>query len=119
LATGDFKSQFGLRIGLGVATEADARLIVPDDSRIAVDDLARLDHPGSGIVSQGKSGRVVPVTFFRLDHDDIGPIAERVGWIQGPDPRARSPRSARTSRTAGTPTAPGTWPVRRRPPGRR
>jgi hypothetical protein len=83
---GDFKSQFGLRIGLGVATEADARLIVPDDSRIAVD-LARLDHRGSGIVSQGKSGRVVPVKFFRLDHDDIGPIAERWGWIQGgPDP---------------------------------
>jgi DNA segregation ATPase FtsK/SpoIIIE-like protein len=48
---GDFKSQFGLRIGLGVATEADARLIVPHDSRIAVD-LARLDHPGSGIVSR-------------------------------------------------------------------
>ena len=57
---GDFKSQFGLRIGLGVAAEADARLIVPDDSRIAVD-LARLDRPGGGIVSQGKSGRVVPV----------------------------------------------------------
>lgn len=79
---GDFKSQFGLRIGLGVATEADARLIMPDDSRIAVD-LARLDHPGSGIVSQGKSGRVVPAKFYRLNQADIGPIAERWGWIVG------------------------------------
>lgn len=79
---GDFKSQFGLRIGLGVATEADARLILPDDSRIAVD-LARLEHPGSGIVSQGKSGRVVPVKFYKLEHEDIGPIAEKWGWIVG------------------------------------
>lgn len=84
--SGDLKSQCGLRIGLGVATEADARLIIPDDVHIAAD-LARLTHPGSGIVQQGKTGRVLPVKFYRIEHDLIGPIAERTGWIRpGPDP---------------------------------
>jgi S-DNA-T family DNA segregation ATPase FtsK/SpoIIIE len=82
----DLKSQCGLRIGLGVATEADARLIIPDDVHIAAD-LARLSHPGSGIVQQGKAGRVLPVKFYRIEHDQIAPIAERTGWIRpGPDP---------------------------------
>jgi S-DNA-T family DNA segregation ATPase FtsK/SpoIIIE len=84
--SGDLKSQCGLRIGLGVATEADAHLIIPDDVHIAAD-LTRLTHPGSGIVQQGKTGRVLPVKFYRLEHDQIGPIAERTGWIRpGPDP---------------------------------
>jgi hypothetical protein len=78
--SGDLKSQCGLRIGLGVASEADARLIIPDDVQIAAD-LATLAHPGSGIV-QVKQGRVTPVKFFRLEHDQIGPIAERTGWIR-------------------------------------
>jgi S-DNA-T family DNA segregation ATPase FtsK/SpoIIIE len=83
--SGDLKSQCGLRIGLGVASEADARLIIPDDVHIAAD-LATLAHPGSGIV-QLKQGRVTPVKFFRLEHDEIGPIAERTGWIRPrPDP---------------------------------
>ena len=69
IGSGDLKSQCGLRIGLGVATEADARLVVPDDLHIAAD-LARLAHPGSGIV-QSRDGRPVPVKFYRLDHDRI------------------------------------------------
>ncbi|MGH3157231.1 MAG: hypothetical protein ACRDNF_11730, partial [Streptosporangiaceae bacterium] len=60
--SGDLKSQCGLRIGLGVSCESDARLIIPDDVQIAAD-LARLNHPGSGIV-QIKQGRVTPVKFF-------------------------------------------------------
>jgi hypothetical protein len=75
--SGDLKSQCGLRIGLGVASESDARLIIPDDVHIAAD-LASLSHPGSGIV-QVKHGRVTPVKFFRLEHEQIGPIAERAG----------------------------------------
>ena len=81
----DLKSQCALRIGLGVASEADARLIIPDDVRIAAD-LARLRHPGTGIVQQGKDGRVVPVKFYRIEHEAISQIAERYGPIRpGPD----------------------------------
>jgi hypothetical protein len=81
----DLKSQCALRIGLGVASEADARLIIPDDVRIATD-LARLRHPGTGIVQQGKDGRVVPVKFYRIEHEAISQIAERYGQIRpGPD----------------------------------
>ncbi len=81
----DLKSQCGLRIGLGVASEADARLIIPDDVRIAAD-LARLRHPGTGIVQQGKLGRVVPAKFYRIEHEAISQIAERYGPIRpGPD----------------------------------
>jgi hypothetical protein len=81
----DLKSQCALRIGLGVASEADARLIIPDDVRIAAD-LARLRHPGTGIVQQGKDGRVVPVKFYRIEHEAISHIAERYGQIRpGPD----------------------------------
>jgi len=81
----DLKSQCALRIGLGVASEADARLIIPDDVRIAAD-LARLRHPGTGIVQQGKHGRVMPVKFYRIEHEAISHIAERYGRIRpGPD----------------------------------
>jgi hypothetical protein len=80
----DLKSQCALRIGLGVASEADARLIIPDDIQIAAD-LARLRHPGTGIVQQGKYGRVLPVKFYRIEHEAISPVAERFGAIR-PDP---------------------------------
>lgn len=70
----DLKSQCALRIGLGVATEADARLVIPDDTHIAAD-LARLVHPGSGIV-QSRDGRPMPVKFYRLTHDRIADIAK-------------------------------------------
>ncbi len=81
----DLKSQCALRIGLGVASEADARLIIPDDVRIAAD-LARLRYPGTGIVQQGKDGRVMPVKFYRIEHEAISQIAERYGRIRpGPD----------------------------------
>ena len=82
----DLKSQCALRIGLGVVSEADARLIIPDDVRIAAD-LARLRHPGSGIVQQGRNGRVLPVKFYRIEHEMIGQIAERFGRVRPePDP---------------------------------
>ncbi len=81
----DLKSQCALRIGLGVASEADARLIIPDDVQIAAD-LARLRHPGTGIVQQGKNGRVLPVKFYRIEHEMISQIAERYGRVRpGPD----------------------------------
>jgi FtsK/SpoIIIE family len=80
----DLKSQCALRIGLGVSSEGDARLIIPDDVKIAAD-LARLRHPGTGIVQQGKQGRVLPVKFFRIEHDAISEIAERGSMIR-PDP---------------------------------
>lgn len=82
----DLKSQCALRIGLGVSSEADARLIIPDNVRIAAD-LARLCHPGTGIVQQGSNGRVLPAKFYRIEHETIGEIAERLGWRRPePDP---------------------------------
>jgi hypothetical protein len=82
----DLKSQCALRVGLGVSSEGDARLIIPDDVKIAAD-LARLRHPGTGIVQQGKQGRVLPVKFFRIEHEAISAIAERGSQIRpGPDP---------------------------------
>jgi hypothetical protein len=77
----DLKSQCALRIGLGVSSEADARLIIPDDVRIAAD-LARLRYPGTGVVQQGKHGRVVPVKFYRIEHEAISQIAERCGQLR-------------------------------------
>ena len=85
---GDLKSQCGLRIGLGVATEADARLVIPDNIHIAAD-LAQLVHPGSGIV-QVKQGRVSPVKFYRITEEDITAIAALTGhWRPAPDPLLR------------------------------
>ena len=85
LGSADLKSQCAVRIGLGVASEGDARLIIPDDTRIATD-LARLRHPGTGIVQQGKNGRVLPVKFYRIEHEMISEIAERYGRVRpGPD----------------------------------
>jgi hypothetical protein len=85
---GDLKSQCGLRIGLVVATEADARLVIPDNIHIATD-LAQLVHPGSGIV-QVKQGRVSPVKFYRITEDDITAIAALTGhWRPAPDPVLR------------------------------
>ena len=85
LGSADLKSQCAVRIGLGVASEADARLIIPDDTRIAAD-LARLGHPGTGIVQQGKNGRVLPAKFYRIEHEWISQIAERYGHVRpGPD----------------------------------
>lgn len=82
---GDLKSQCGVRIGLGVATEADARLVIADDAQIA-GELARLQHPGTGIM-QVKDGRAVPLKFFRIEHGDIAPIAITTGGIRpAPDP---------------------------------
>jgi hypothetical protein len=86
LGSADLKSQCAVRIGLGVASEGDARLIIPDDARIAAD-LTRLRHPGTGIVQEGKNGRVLPVKFYRIEHDAIATIAERYGRIRpAPDP---------------------------------
>jgi S-DNA-T family DNA segregation ATPase FtsK/SpoIIIE len=82
----DLKSQCALRIGLGVSSEADARLIIPDDIKIAAN-LARLHHPGSGIVQQGRNGRVRPAKFYRIEHEAIGAIAERFAELRPePDP---------------------------------
>jgi len=85
IGSADLKSQCALRIGLGVATEADARLVIPDDLHIAAN-LARLSHPGSGIV-QSRDGRPMPVKFYRLTHERIAGIAERAGADRpAPDP---------------------------------
>jgi hypothetical protein len=81
IGSGDLKSQCGLRIGLGVADEADARLIIPDDRHAALN-LARLkDRPGAGIVSM-PSGRTMPVKFYRIEHEAIADIAAYFGSIR-------------------------------------
>jgi hypothetical protein len=85
IGSGDMKSQFGLRFGLGVATEADARLIFPDDT-IAASVLPKLKHQGAGIVG-GRDSRPAPVKFYRLTPDRIYEIAEECGNRRpAPDP---------------------------------
>jgi hypothetical protein len=73
---GDLKSQCKVRVGLGVATEADARLIIPDDASVARI-LPKLKHPGSGIVSD--HDRVAPVKFDRIEPEAIAGITEALG----------------------------------------
>ncbi|MGO9164270.1 MAG: hypothetical protein ACLP7J_26875 [Streptosporangiaceae bacterium] len=78
---GDLKSQCQLRIGLGVASEADARLIIPDDASVARI-LPKLKHKGSGVVSDN-DGRLSPLKFWRIDtehsNDAIYRIATELG----------------------------------------
>jgi len=82
----DLKSQCALRIGLGVSSRNEAESIIPDDVHVAAD-MTRLRHPGTGIVQQGKQRRVLPVKFFRIEHEDISGLAERWSAIRpGPDP---------------------------------
>jgi S-DNA-T family DNA segregation ATPase FtsK/SpoIIIE len=74
---GDLKSQCRLRIGLGVASEADARIIIPDNASVARL-LPKLKHPGTGIISLGDDA-VKPLKFDRLENDRISAIAEELG----------------------------------------
>lgn len=82
---GDLKSQCKLRLGLGVASEADARYIIPDDAS-AARLLPKLKHPGSGIVSDHDT-RVAPVKFYRLEPADVTHLAEELG-DRRPEPDA-------------------------------
>jgi hypothetical protein len=72
LGSGDLKSQCLLRFGLGVATEAEARSVIPDDGYVSRL-LARLAHSGTGIVHLPASSRPMPVKFFRLDPAEDAP----------------------------------------------
>lgn len=85
---GDLKSQCKLRIGLGVASEADARLIVPDNSSVSRL-LPKLKYPGSGIVAT--DDRAVPVKFYRIDTEGSNEPIHRIAELLGdrrpePDP---------------------------------
>ena len=86
---GDLKSQCRLRIGLGVASENDARMIIPDNASVARI-LPKLKHPGSGIVSDGDA-KVAPAKFDRLDpgpgNAEIHRIAAELG-DRRPEPDA-------------------------------
>ena len=86
---GDLKSQCRLRIGLGVASENDARMIIPDNAPVA-QILPKLKHPGSGIVSDGDA-KIAPVKFDRLEpgpgNAEIHRIAAELG-DRRPEPDA-------------------------------
>ena len=60
------KSQFAVRIGLRVVTEADASYVIPDDQQ-AAKLLASLRHPGTGVLMSDRDARVAPVKFFRIE----------------------------------------------------
>jgi hypothetical protein len=75
LGSGDLKSQCKLRFGLGTASEADARATVAD-SAAASRMIARLAHPGTGIVWLPGAGQPVPVKFWRLDAADDADAAK-------------------------------------------
>jgi len=74
---GDLKSQFGVRIGLNVQSESDARLVVPDNESVAKL-LPKLKHKGSGVVSTPGS-RIMPVKFYRIEPEDVYRLAEELG----------------------------------------
>lgn len=83
LGGGDFKSQFGLRIGLYVQNQADARSVIPDDQQ-AAKILASLRHEGTGLVLE-QSGRVMRVKFFRITPDQVTAVARKYGPMK-PEP---------------------------------
>ena len=85
LGSGDFKSQFAVQIGLHVATEADARSVIPDDPQ-AARTLASLRHEGTGLV-RFREGRRMPVKFFRITPQQIADVARRYGPMK-PAPEA-------------------------------
>jgi hypothetical protein len=62
----ELKSQCKLRFALGTAGEADARSAIADDAA-AQRLVARLRHPGTGIIWLPGSARPQPVKFYRLD----------------------------------------------------
>jgi hypothetical protein len=83
---GDLESPCDLRIGLGVATEADARLVIPDDMIVAAD-LARLTEPGSGIIWR-KNDRCAPFKVYRCEPEDIAEVYRRAHVLRpAPDQR--------------------------------
>jgi hypothetical protein len=84
VGSGDMKSQFAIRIGLRVVSEADASYVIPDDQQ-AAKLLASLKHPGTGVLMEDRDARVAPVKFFRIEQHQIDQIARRYG-PQKPDP---------------------------------
>jgi hypothetical protein len=84
VGSGDMKSQFAIRIGLRVVSEADAGYVIPDDQQ-AAKLLASLKHPGTGVLMEDRDARVAPVKFFRIEQHQIDQIARRYG-PQKPDP---------------------------------
>lgn len=90
VGSGDMKSQFGVRIGLRVVSEADAGYVIPDDQQ-AAKILARLKHPGTGVLIEDRDARVAPVKFFRIEPHQIPGIARRYGPLKpDPDPVLRA-----------------------------
>ncbi|MBO0813534.1 MAG: hypothetical protein J2P30_00035 [Actinobacteria bacterium] len=86
VGSGDLKSQCAVRIGMRVVSEADARLVFPDDQN-AAQLLAALKHPGSGLLMEDREGRTAPVKFFRIEPAQIPEIARRYGPLKpAPDP---------------------------------
>jgi len=86
VGSGDLKSQCAVRIGLRVASEADARLVFPDDQH-AAQLLAALKYPGSGLLMEDLDARVAPVKWFRIEPQQIPEIARRYGPLKpAPDP---------------------------------
>lgn len=83
---GDLKSQCSVRIGLRTVSEADARLVFPDDQN-AAQQLAALKHPGSGLLIEDRDARTAPVKWFRIEPNQIPEIARRYGPLKpAPDP---------------------------------
>jgi DNA-binding transcriptional ArsR family regulator len=90
VGNGDMKSQFAVRIGLRVVTEADASYVIPDDQQ-AAKLLASLRYEGTGVVITGRDSRVAAVKFFRIGPEQITRIAEHYGPNKPyPDPVLRA-----------------------------
>jgi hypothetical protein len=77
--SGDLKSQCKLRFGLGVGSDADARLIF-DDTQMS-DGVAALVHKGSMYVQHDES-RPIPVKGYRVEHGEIYGLAQACSWLR-------------------------------------
>jgi hypothetical protein len=74
LGDGDLKSQIGTTVGLGVASEGDARQVFPDDTA-ASKWLAAMEHPGSMLVKMSARSRLARAKGDRIEYEQIPGIA--------------------------------------------
>ncbi|MFB4276025.1 hypothetical protein ACBJ59_12075 [Nonomuraea sp. MTCD27] len=78
---GDLKSQLGTKIGLGVATVADAQRIFPDNYEVA-SSLARMQYPGCMYVQAGPRSLPLPAKAYRIEYEQIPTFAVQLAGLR-------------------------------------
>jgi len=78
---GDLKSQIGNRVGLGVATVADAQAIFPDNYQVAAS-LPRMQYPGCMYVQAGPRSQPTPAKAYRITYEQIPGFAVELAELR-------------------------------------